>query len=246
MRRSAVLALVIAGCASAGSGGGGGGENQDGPGLPEIDSPPPIDAAITTVLSQTGSTNVVATGIACQNSSTGFTNENSYYRVFRLAEHGITSDFHVTEVTFAVERAQAGSGGAQPAQVRLGTYGGAIDATSFPTTALTQLASATIQIPDGAPTVTVPISMFTPSAVRLAPNANLYAEVFIPNSQAAPVTNHTFYIGSNAGTETHLSYIRGPACSVGNPAQPITNPTSYAAVVPSPAIRLLLTVTGVH
>jgi hypothetical protein len=53
------------------------------------------------------------------------------------------------------------------------------------------------------------------------------------------MAGNIFYIGSNGGTETHPSYIRAPDCSA-------LSPTSYAQLVPSPAIRLLLTVSGVH
>jgi hypothetical protein len=187
-------------------------------------------------LVQTGSTAIVATEIGCQiNDGSRITVENSYYRIFPLADHGVTTPLHITSVTFGVERAVAGNGVSQEAQLRIGTYTGTVDATSFPITALQQLASATIQIPNNATTVTTPITQFTPSAVTLQPGSVMYAELFIPNGEAA---GNSFYIGSNNGAETHPSYIRAPECSTPNPA-------TYATVVgASPVIRILLSVSG--
>jgi hypothetical protein len=248
MRRLALLALVVLGCvacASAKINGGGddtpdGNNNNDpdGNNQVEIDAAPPIDAAIAVTMSQTGSTNVVATQIGCQqtNPLTNFTTENSYYRIFPLSDHNITSTFHVTEVAFAVERATAGNGVSQPAQIKIGTYNGTINAASFAVASLTQLASATVQIPQNAQNVVVPISMFSPSAVEVPPTANLYAEVFIPDGRPA---GNIFYIGSNQGTETHPSYIRAQDCSA-------ISPSTYASLGVTPAIRLLLTVSGVY
>jgi hypothetical protein len=246
MRHLALLALLLVGCASAKLGGGGDDDGTPGDGNNngnegnnvDIDAPPPIDAAVSTTLSQTGTTNIVATEIGCQvNDGSRITTENSYYRIFPLSDHNITTSFSVTEVAFAVERATAGGGAAsQPAQVKIGTYSGTLNATSFAVASLTPLASATIQIPNNTANVVVPISMFSPSSVTVPPSAMLYAEVFIPDGRP---TGNIFYIGSNGGTETHPSYIRASDCQA-------VSPTQYAALVPTPLIRLLITVTGVH
>jgi hypothetical protein len=237
----------VAGCASAkvdngnnsdGNTGGDDAGNSDAKQPPDaaIDSPP--DAPIAVTLQQTGATNLVATQVGCQqiNPATGFTNENSYYRTYPLSDFGITVPFHIVDVTFAVERSTAGNGVSQPATVRLGTYGGGLNATTFAVAALTPLAAANIQIPQNATSVTVPISMFTPSTLTVQPGVILYAEVFVPDGTAQ---GNIFYIGSNNGTETHPSYIRAPTCGV-------ASPTRYATAVTSNVIRLLLTVNGTH
>lgn len=241
------LLAALAGCASAGVG------NAPPPpgdapdvlvdaGPPPLDAPPPVDAPVEVELVQTAANNVVATQIACQlfdaDGNTINTNENSYYRTFPLADFGITVPFHVTSVTFAVEQATAGGGAAsQPAQLRIGAYTGTLDATSFPLTALQPLASATIDIPNGATSVTTPITAFTPSSLTVEPGTVLYAEVFVPDGSA---TGNIFYIGSNNGTEAHPSYIRGPDCDLSNPA-------TYDTVLGGdPPIRILLSVTGTH
>ena len=212
---------------------------------PVDDPPPPIDAPpdmpppppTIVTMQQTGATNVVATAIGCQqtNPLTNFTTENSYYRTFPLADFSITKPFAISKVNFAVERASAGNGVSQPAQVRIGNYAGALNATTFQVTALQPLASATINIPQNATSVEVPIGQFTPNTLTVQPGTILYAEVFIPDGRPA---GNIFYIGSNAGSETHPSYIRASDCSV-------ASPTAYASAVgASPVIRLLITVTG--
>jgi hypothetical protein len=239
--------VVVVGCASANIGAGGNADGNtgsgDGSGDPPIDAPdapPPIDAALTSVtMNESGSSAVTATQIACQqtNPLTNFTTENSYYRIFPLADFGITTPLHVTDVTFAVERATAGNGVSQPAQVKLGTYTGVLNAGSFPVSQITPLASATIQIPQGATSVTTPISAFSPTSLTIPPGTLLAAEVFIPDGRPA---GNIFYMGSNAGTETHPSYIRAQDCSVLSPA------TFDSVVGTAPAIRLLLTVSGTY
>ena len=201
----------------------------------------PIDAAalVPITLNQTGTATVTATQIGCQETTplTNFTTENSYYRIFPLADFGITTPFNITDVTFAVERATAGNGVSQPAQVKLGTYSGTINATTFPVAQLNLLASATVQIPQNATSVNTPIAAFTPSTLTVAADTLLYAEIFIPDGRPAA---NIFYIGSNAGTETHPSYVRAQDCA-------ITSPTTYlTAVGPTPAIRLLITISGLH
>jgi len=247
MRRlSFVVAVVAAGCASANIGAGsppdgnpGGSDSLNAPPIDgaDVDAALPIDAAVSVTLNESGSSAVAATQIACQDGTTSFTAENSYYRIFPLADSGITAPFHVTEVTFAVERATAGNGVSQPAQVKLGTYTGVLNAGTFAVSQITPLASATIQIPQNATLVTTPIAMFSPATLTIAPGTLLAAEVFIPDGRPA---GNIFYLGSNAGTETHPSYIRAPDCSV-------LSPTSYdTAVGTTPAVRILLTVTGTH
>ena len=234
-----LLLLVLVACASAG---------RDNPGNPDgntdgklptdgsnIDGPPNIDAPISLTLQQNNSAAVAATMIACQNATTGATRENSYYRVFPLTDHGVTGAFYVTQVTFAVERATAGTGTTQPAQVKLGTYSGTVGAATLNTAQITPIASATISITNGATSVVVPASMFTPPNITIPMGSNVVAEVFIPDGNAA---NNIFYIGSNNGGETRPSYIRGPTCGS-------TSPSTYASIG-QPQIQLVLSVSGTH
>ncbi|MEO8699651.1 MAG: hypothetical protein ABI867_06385 [Kofleriaceae bacterium] len=247
MRWQPVLAVLLAACASANVGGNNPGDDDDDdppkdapdPDLDAPDGAPPIDAAVPVSLVQTGATNVVATQIGCQqtNPLTNFTTPNSYYRTFPLSDFNITTPLHVTEVKFEVERSTAGNGVSQPAQLILGTYTGTINAASFALASLTPIAAATIAIPNGATSVTTPITAFSPTEVTLPPGQVMYVELRIPDGRPA---GNIFYIGSNAGTEMHPSYIMATDCSIASPTQYVS------AVGASPVIRILLSVNGTH
>src|SRR5262245_12581465 len=99
-----VVALLV-GCATASPPGVGGDDDGEPVDAHLIDSRPidaPIDAPTirTITLSQTGVQTVTAgSSIACTQMDTLVTRDNSYYRVFRLADFGVTRPFTPTMVT---------------------------------------------------------------------------------------------------------------------------------------------------
>jgi hypothetical protein len=94
----------------------------------------------TVTLSQSSSLVIAAdNSLACTQSATGFTAENSYYRAFHLADHGVSTEFAANRIDVAVESAVAGAGTSQTIQVKLYTVAG-----TFPSGVLTQIAG-----PDG-------------------------------------------------------------------------------------------------
>lgn len=235
-----LAAVCLVGCASANVGQSGGDDIQQQVDAPDniiVDAPPDQPEPLTPVtLNESGSNALVATQIGCQqnNPATSFTTQNSYYRIFPLADFNITKALHVTNVSFQVEQSTPGDGVSQPAEVRVGTYSGTINAASFPTSQLTQVAVAPIAIPANATIVNTAIAMFNPSNFTIAPGTNMYVEIFIPDGRPA---GNIFYIGSNAGTETHPSYINAADCG-------LNSPTTYDTSVGTPAIRLLIKVDG--
>ena len=166
MRRSLFLVLAVAGCAKAAPEGGGMiGEPADGGMPPRPDSggtvfvpdaAPLPDAPLgqqTVTLSQTTDTTVAPSEIGCYYSDPIFgftlaTAENHWYRVFRLADYGITGAFSLQRVTFYTDWALAGTGTTQPATIKVGTYGGTVEANTLDTTQITSLASKDITIPN--------------------------------------------------------------------------------------------------
>lgn len=147
-----VLALATSACATATTGVGDDDDTIDAPvgadGTPidapiAIDAPPPpIDApAVQTITLSQGPTTITADNtIACSNSATGFTAENSFYRAFSLPTHGVNTPFTATRVDVGVQSA-TGAGGSQPIQVRVFTVAG-----SFPAGVLTQIAGQSVTI----------------------------------------------------------------------------------------------------
>jgi hypothetical protein len=210
-----LVSLAFAGCASAGKGNSIiGGLNDAGPGSNDIPQPDasPIDAPPGEItLSQTASGAITpGNAFGCVDPVTRITAENSYYRVFTLADHAITGTLHITQVEFGIQTATAGGEAvAQPAQLKLGTYG---VLPSGPTLELAQvrpLASVEIQIPDGENTrMAVPITADVPATT------SVIVELAIPDGTAA---GHRFFIGSNTGGERRPGYNRGPECGFDSP-----------------------------
>ncbi|MCA9675181.1 MAG: hypothetical protein H6709_05955 [Kofleriaceae bacterium] len=238
---------LIAACATANQGGGDDDVQPDSSTNPTIDAPPgtidappgtidaapPIDAppqVQTVTLSQNTSMTVAsANSVACSNSTTGYTTENSYYRVFPLSSAGITTTFTANRVDFGIEQATGGSGATQTVQVRIYSMAGtALTSTSQ----LTLLSGQNVAVPDSALAVQQ-VTLTTPATV--AANLSLVAEVFVPDGTA---TSNTFFMGSNASGESGPSYIRAPSTGCD-----ITQPVTLSSLG-YPTVNLILTVTG--
>lgn len=239
--RIVLLAVLLGACATADKpsiGGNqvdastGGGIDSSTP--PIVDAPdvPPADAGPMAVsLTQNANpTPIAANSIACQ--ANNITAENSYYRVFGLADHGITGELTVNNVGFAVESADAGGAGtSQPATLRLAIYGGTPGGT-LQLNMMTPVTSMAITIPDGNLTmVNVPITAAIP------PNSQLVVELAIPDGAAA---GHSFFLGSNNAGETKPGYIRAPSAGCD-----ITQPTDINAVTAN-APDYIFVVNGTH
>ncbi len=245
----ATLALAVAALGACASAGGGGDDDDDRPdanasgpdgnpgaidGAP-IDAPPtpidatPIDAApqAVTLNQSTASTIVAANSVACSETATGFTTDNSYYRVFPLSTAGVTTTFTPTRVDFGVEESSA-TAGSHTIQVRLHTMTGT-NLTSD--TQLTLVHGQNFAVPNTTATIqSVTLSANPP----IAANLSLVLEIAVPDGTAA---GNTFYIGSNAAGEAATGYIRSPiGCTI---PQPVT-----LASLGFPTMHMVMSVTG--
>lgn len=216
--RFALLTLALAACAQATGGQQSGDDdpNIDAPKPPD-DAPPPIDAPpidmgpTPVTLSQTSADAIGASdSLACGNNGDGTTAENSWYRVFRLADAGISTSLQVDSVTFGVQE----SAGTPAVQVKIGTYAGNLTQTQLDTTQITPIASATFNVPNTASTATTTVTV--PVAANVPAQSQMIVEVFSPNLAG---TGKYFYIGGNSAGESKPSYLRAPACGS---AQPVT------------------------
>lgn len=193
------------------------------------------DAPSLQTLSQTASTMLEAgTSRAC-NASSG-TAANNYYRVFDLAAFNITTDFHVTQVSFQVEHCDefAGTAGVDVV-VRVGTYSGTVGETLM-LAGMTIRESKDAHVPEvietGDPPVTPGGTVTTNFDTVIAAGQKLFVEVDSPDG-----TNlHQFFMGANNDGETGFGYVLAPTCGV-------MVPTSISTVANLP-IHLLLTVSG--
>jgi hypothetical protein len=163
MRWWSLLVVSLAACASATPPGAGNVDASE----QQVDASVTIDAAPGTVdaapidgsidppmditLSQTTNATIASNNTLVCGNFFGETLTNSFYRVFPLADYGITGPFHVKSVQFAVQTAESWDGTSQSVTINVGTYTGTITPTTsalqggqwFPT------ASAAVNVPDG-------------------------------------------------------------------------------------------------
>jgi len=189
-----------------------------------LDAPAPTPVT----LSQTADTTVTAGASLACSSSGGFTLENSWYRVFNLAEHGITGPLHVTNVRFGVQEASPG----QQVQLKIGTYAGT-PGTSLSLVNVTPIQSATLNIAVETTNAVIdaPIDAIVPAG------SNMIVEVFAPDHTGTMIY---FFVGASTGAETKPGYLRTPGC--GGVA---TTPTSMKSVNAA-AGSVIMDVIGTH
>jgi hypothetical protein len=225
----ACLACVaLVGCASAGKG------NTIIGGIDDAGTQGAADAVTdgpgSITLTQTASATISpGNSFACGDGV--HTAENTYYRVFTLADHGITTTLHVTQVEIGIQSATAGGGaGQQPATLRLGTYGTPPTTNELDLAQIRNLTSLDLRIPNGNGTrMTVPIAADVPATTSLV------VELFVPDGTSA---GNLFVIGSNADGERKPSYVRQPDCG-------FDVPTAMKVIArPGTEVDVVLSVTG--
>jgi hypothetical protein len=249
------LAFAVCGCATAGreevaggrpdGGHPGGGTGKDAMVIPPADAAPLPDAPPgqqQVTLSQTNdSTMAVGKSIACATSILGEqvgTNDNSWYRVFKLSDYGVTGAFQVQRITFYTDYAWGGSTVTQPGTIKIGTYAGTVDADTLTVASITNLTSKPVTIPDADsadgidPPVVVDVSATIPAG------ANLIVELSLPDGVN---DGNFYYIGVSAGGEMKKGYIRAAPAGCN-----FTSPKSLtsATALNHPDNSILLTVTG--
>jgi hypothetical protein len=250
---------AVAGCATAGPGTNNNGGSPDAkplpgtpdamiPGRPDAMIPGTPDAPVVNqpdammstpvTMSETGSSTIEpGTAVSCNQNTTYYTAENSYYRAFRPSDFGVSGAFHVANVAFAVESATAGAG-SQSVTVKIHSYTGTLGGSSLDTSQMTQLGTATVVVPDtsAGETVTANVTATVPAG------SNFVAEVLVPDSIAGESgsnnQNNIFFIGANTGTETMPGYIRAPGCST-------PDPTSMSGLGLG-QISVIMTVSGTY
>jgi len=248
--------VLIAGCATAGRDevvggrpdggpGGGGGSGKDASMVPLPDAALLPDAPAgqqQVTLAQTNDmTMAVGKAIACSSSVLGVpigTRDNSWYRVWKLSDYGITGSFTLQRITFYSDYAYGGTGVTQPASLKIGTYVGAIDADTLTPASITNLMTVPVTIPDADSSNGVDPPVITDVTVQIAAGANLAVELALPDGYN---DGNFYYIGVSAGGESHKGYIRATPAGCGF--------TTPRALTPATGLNradnsILLTVTG--
>lgn len=171
---------------------------------PTADASPPLVA-----LSQTrGEVVAPGTSVVCYAPGAQSTRDGVWYRLFRLADSGIRGALQVTAVSFATN----GSRGARGVTVRVGTYAGVLGGATIAASAISIVAEATVDVPDGDQPgrVSVPISARVSGVLIVA--------VAAPSLQGAG----SFHLGATTAGETAPGYFSSTACAISPPESTVS------------------------
>ena len=162
------------------------------------------------------------------------TSDNQWYRVFKLADYGISGAFNLQRVTFYIDDAEAGSGTTQPATIKVGTYSGTLEQDTISPGSITNLATQPISISNAASGT----SVVTNISATIPAGSNLIVSLELPDGSN---DGNFFYIGVSTGGETKKGYLGSTGCSLTTP-KALTSPTPGGLGFTDNSI--LLTVTG--
>ncbi len=219
LSRAAVLMVLVA-CgpedmtSSSGGEGAGGGES--------FDTPFEVERVR---LEQTDNSEIAhSLSLAC--SDANGTNENSWYRIFRLEDFGVDNAFTVHRVNFGVQTAI----GKQRVKVSIGTYAGAAGSVELDTTKIDMLGLTTINIPEGKGFM----AQAAFPGIEIPAGSNLVVEI---KTEGAGDGSY-FYLGATTATEMVPGYLRAPTCKTPNPV--MTSALGYLGT------HLVIAVSGSH
>jgi subtilisin family serine protease len=194
-----------------------------GPRPPTMVTPEAIPAQEGEItITHSASQDIVAlNSVACSPDGGFSTTENGYLRHFTLDDFGITSDFAVSEVQFAIEDLTI----AQTMTVNLFTM---VDpAGPFVYANFQEVGSAEVSLtPQAMTLVSVPVTGTAPAG------STLVVEIDSPDTSGAGA----FFIGSNPNGQTAPSYLRSVSCGLNEPTD--------TAAIGFPGMQIVMNVTG--
>jgi len=204
------------------------------PSLDSEDSDAPIaDAPRGPITLRETSDNAIAANnsITCKSNSDGASSDQTWFRAFALADFGITGPFHVTRVDFGIQE----SAGTPSVTVQVGTYAGAVGATTLDPSLITPLASSSVVIPatTTGEMIGVPITADVPA------NGKLAVAIVAPDLRGTSPVKRVF-IGASQGGEAQPGYILSVTCGI----TPLAKRPIDVDPVMFPMVDLIITVTG--
>lgn len=184
----------------------------------------PYDVTRVRLQQTEGSEIASSLSLACSDGNG--TKENSWYRMFRLADFGIENAFTVHRVNFGVQTAI----GDQRVKVAIGTYAGNAGAVELDVTKIDLLGLTTISIPEGRAFM----AQANFPGIEIPAGSNLVVEV----KTEGQGDGRYFYLGATASHEMIPGYLRAPTCNTPNPL--MTSALGYLQT------HLVIAVSGSH
>jgi hypothetical protein len=165
--------------------------------------PPPYDVTRTWLAQTEDNTIAPQLSLACSDGNG--TKDNSWYRIFPLADMGVDKALTVYRVNFGVQTAI----GDQRVKVSIGTYAGQLGSVVLDPDKIDWLGLTTIPVPEGSSQM---LQANFP-AIAIPQSANLIVEI----KSEGYADGRFFYLGATRSTETIPGYLRAPTCGVASP-----------------------------
>jgi hypothetical protein len=182
----------------------------------------PLAVAPISLTHSVSQTIQVGNSEACGSTQSGYTSQNSFWRVYDLdGDFGIFKPFTIDSLIFGVDN----TNGIFNVSIRAYSLSG-----PFITKNLTLISQTNVEL-DGASNGTF-ISVDLPNAI-IAPDRDLVIEIDVPNGQSQPAN---FFPASNDLGQTDPSYLSAPGCG-------FPEPTDLASLG-FPDMHLIMTVQG--
>jgi hypothetical protein len=177
-------------------------------------------------LEQTTGDNAIAAGLSLACSDLDGTKENSWYRMFHLADFGVDKPFQVNRVNFGVQTAI----GEQRVKVSIGTYAGDAGAVQLDTSKIDMLGLTTLGVAEGK----LQTMQANFPGIMVPADANLVVEIKTEGRGDGAF----FYLGSTESPEMMPGYLRAPGCNTEAPV--MTSALGYSQT------HLLISVSGAY
>lgn len=130
--------------------------------------------------------------MACGSQANGYTADNSYYRVFKLSDYGITTDYKITNVSFGVQNVNS----TFPVEVNVYNWTGG----TFPTGTATLLGNSNVTV--GVENNAGLVNTGTALTTTVAAGSTFVVEIYHDGDVQPP---QSFYLGTNPGAQTGAS-----------------------------------------
>lgn len=181
-----------------------------------------IQSIVSQTISQSSSLTITpGVGIYC-NTSGGITRDNTFYRSFKLSDHGITSDYTISKINYGIEELSGAPASGFPVTVSIFTT-----SATFPTGTLTLINEVTENLNDQSEVLhATPIAAVIPAGSEFVVAISVESDATIDGGNG----NVKFILGANNEPETGDTFIKTVACGQPTPASLSTNPNGFASV----------------
>lgn len=188
-----------------------------------------VQAIVAQTITQSNSLTIEpGVGIFCNTG--GITRDNTFYRSFKLSDHGITSDYTISQISYGIEELSGAPTAGFPVTVSIYTTD-----VEFPAGTLTLINEVTEDLNNQSEVIHT-----TPIAAVIPADSEFVVAVSVESDFSDDGGNNSvkFIFGFNDDGETSDTFIKTDACGQSTPIALSQNPHGFAEV------HLVMSVVG--